>query len=169
MNRERVAKGMRFVGCAALLGLLVMSSYTAAKPQQVPSVPVMAQVIPGEMLAGATLTQTKERLERQRERTLAILQSVIDDPRAQKSDVSAALEKKTQIAGAMEKEAAVSALLTHMGFGDTAVIMGESALHIVAPWQAAENEQSRMRMIDAAVSQSGISAQSVKIILAKNE
>ena len=169
MNRAISMRVMRFAGCAALMCLLVISSYAAAKPQQVPSVPVTAQVISKESLYAASMAQTQAGLMQKREQALALLQGVIDDPRAQKADVSAALEKKTQIAGYMETEAAVGALLAHMGLGETAVVMGDGVMHIIAPWQAAENEQSRVRMIDAAVSQSGLSAQAVKIILAKNE
>ena len=66
-----------------------------------------------------------------------------------------------------EKEAALSALLEQMGFGETAVVVGAEAVSVIAPWQAAENERSRMQIIDAAASQTGFSAERIKIILAK--
>ena len=169
MIGKRVAQGMRFAGCAALLALLAASSYAAVRPAQVPSVPEMAMTMPGETIAGASMEETRQKLAAQRNQALALLQSVLDDPRAKEAQIGAALEQKTQIADFMEKEAAAGALLEQMGFGDAAVVMSEAGMSIIVPWQIAENEQNRIRMIDAAVSQSGISAQSVKIILAKNE
>ena len=167
MNQENAMRAGRFAGCAALLALLIMSSSTAAKPVQVASVPVFAQTLSSPTLSSASMEETVKKLEAQREQALALLQSVLDDPRAQQEQITAALEKKTQIASNMEKEAAIGAQLAHMGFDQTAVVMGNGALSIIAPWQMAENEQNRIRMIDAAASLSGISAGNVKIILSK--
>jgi hypothetical protein len=130
-------------------------------------VPVSAYTVSTQELAGASVEETCDKLDEQRRQALAILQSVIDDPKAKEEQISAALDKKAQIAARMETEAAICALLDHMGFGQTVVVMGEKSLSIIAPWQTAENEQNRVRMIDAAASQSGLPAGAVKIILAK--
>lgn len=166
MNQTMTAKALRFAGCAALLALLVVSSAGRGK-NSMPSVPVMVEIMPQQALAARTIGQTRERLKAQRDEALALLQRVLDDPHAGDEQKSQALAQTVQIASRMEMEAAVEALLEQMGFGDMAVVAGEGALHIIAPWQAAENEQNRVRMIDAAVSQSGISPEAVKIILAK--
>ena len=167
MNRIMTAKMLRFAGCAALLALLVVSSSAGRETNSIPSVPVMVEIMPQQALAARTIGQTRERLKAQRDEALALLQSVLDDPHAGEAQKSQALAQKTQIASRMETEAAVEALLDEMGFGEMAVVAGEGALHIIAPWQTAENEQNRVRMIDAAVSQSGLSPEAVKIILAK--
>ena len=161
------AKTLRNAGCAALLALLAASSYAGRSHPQSPSVPVMIEMVSSQALASQTLQQTSERLEEKREEALALVHSVLEDPQADEAARKQALIKKTQIAGRMETEASIQALLAHMGFEETAVIMGEGTLSIVAPWQIAENEHNRVRMIDAAVSQSGLSAEAIKIILAK--
>lgn len=167
MNQTTTAKLMRFAGCAALLALLVVSSSAGRETHSIPSVPVMVETMPQQALAVRTIGQTRERLKAQRDEALTLLQSVLDDPHAGDAQKSQALAQKMKIALRIETEAAVEALLDAMGFGDMAVIAGEAALHIIAPWQTAENEQNRVRMIDAAVSQSGLSPEAVKIILAK--
>ena len=168
MKQAMAVRVLRFAGCAALLALLVVSSSAGRQENPIPNVPVMLEIMPEQALAAQTVEQTRRQLTDKREQTLALLQSVLEDPQAGKLQKSRALEEKTQLALRMEKEAAVEAVLAHMGFGDTAVVAGENGLHIIAPWQTAENEQNRVRMIDAAVSQSGLSADAVKIILAKN-
>ena len=167
MNQTMTAKALRFAGCAALLALLVVSSSAGRGKNSMPSVPVMVEIMPQQALAARTIGQTRERLKVQRDEALALLQRVLDDPHAGDEQKSQALAQTVQIASRMEMEASVEALLEQMGFGDMAVVAGEGALHIIAPWQAAENEQNRVRMIDAAVSQSGLSPEAVKIILAK--
>ncbi len=162
-----VSRMMRWGGCAALLALLAASSYAGRSAQSVPIVPVMMQIVPDEALAASTVSKTTEQLARRREDALALLESVLGDPAADEAARKQALLEKTRIAARMEKEAALCALLAHMGFDQTAVIAGEDVLSIVAPWQIAENEQSRLQMIDAAAAQSGFSADAIKIILAK--
>jgi len=161
------ASGMRLAGCAALLALLAVSSYAGAKRLEVPDVPIVIETVSAQVAAMDTIGQTQARLASGRGQALALLQSVLEDPQADEASRRQALAEKTRIASRMETEAAVHALLEYMGFSDTAVVAGESALNIIAPWQTAENEHNRVRMIDAAVSTSGFSAEAVKIILAK--
>lgn len=156
----------RFCGCAALLALLAVSSMNRER-QRVPNVPVLLETVSDQVLAVQTVEQTRNRLTGRREEALSLLQSVLDDPHAGEGEKNAALEEKTKIAGRMETEASVEALLAHMGFTDTIVVVGETSLSIIAPWQNGENEHNRIQMIDAAVSQSGLAAEAVKIILAK--
>ena len=167
MNQTKIARMLRFVGCAALLALLVVSSSAGREQSSIPNVPVMVEIVPEQAMNAQTIGQTRERLAEQRDEALALLQGVLDDPHAGDAQKSEALAEKTRIASRMETQASVEALLAQMGFGDTAVIAGEGGLHIIAPWQAAENELNRVRMIDAAVSQSGLAPEAVKIILAK--
>ncbi|MBR5302622.1 MAG: SpoIIIAH-like family protein [Clostridia bacterium] len=166
MNRIAAVRAARFGGCAALLTLLIVSSM-GRKEHGMPSVPVLLETVSEQALSAQTVQQTKIRLNSRREEALSLLQSVLDDPDAGQEARHAALEEKTKIAGRMETEAAVEALLAHMGFGDTAVVAGETYLSIIAPWQAAENEHSRVQIVDAAVAQSGFAPEAVKIILAK--
>ena len=92
MSQKRAAQGMRLAGCAALLALLVASSYAAVRPTQVPSVPVTAMTMSGEALSGASMAQTRQSLSQKRDQALALLQSVLDDPRAKDAQIAAALE-----------------------------------------------------------------------------
>lgn len=169
MSREQAAPWMRTAGCAALVALLAVCSYLGARqPQaQTVSVPVAVETISENALSAASLEETQDRLLRERENALALLQSVIDDPGAGAEAREEALREKTALAGRMAAEAEMTAILAQMGFGDAAVVMGEQSLSVIVPWQAAENEQSRVRIIDAAASHTGLSPECVKIILSK--
>lgn len=167
MKQSIGARVMRLAGCAALLALLAVSSYGGSRRIEAPAVPVLIENVSSETLSTLTMEETQKRLTQRREESLAVLQSVLDDPSADAAARTQALAQKTKIASRMETEASLQALLAHMGFDGAAVIMGEGLLSIVVPWQMAENEQNRVRMIDAAVTQSGFSADAVKIILSK--
>lgn len=167
MTRRRFFS--RFTACAALLVLLAASSYAGAGARQTETVlvPVMIETIPDQTVSAETLDETGERLEMERQQALLQLQSVLDDPRTDQQTASRALQEKTDMALRMETEAALEQMLAQMGFGGAVVVAGEGTISISAPWQMAENEQNRLQMIDAACSQTGLSPENVKIILAK--
>ena len=160
---------MRTAGCAALVALLAVCSYLGARQPQVQavSVPVAVETISENALSAASLEETQDRLLRERESALALLQSVIDDQSAGAEERNEALKEKTALAKRMAAEAELTAILAQMGFGDAAVVMGEQSLSVIVPWQAAENESNRVRIIDAASSHTGLSPECVKIILSK--
>lgn len=167
MSRGAVSRILRYAGCAVLLGVLALSSWAVNSPKSSPIVPVMIETVPESALAVSSMEKTQERLMRQRQEAIVLLQSVIDDPQADEASRKQALDEKTRIAARMETEASLGALLAHMGFEQTAVIVGEETLSIITPWQTAEHEHNRVQMIDAAVSQSGLAPGAVKIILSK--
>lgn len=168
-ERERSARRVRTAGCAVLVALLAACSYLGARqPQRAAvSVPVAVEVISERALGAASLEETQQKLQQERESALALLQSVIDDPNAQAGTRDEALREKTALAKRMVAEAETAALLSHMGFGETAVVLGGESVTVIVPWQAAENEQSRVRIIDAAATQTGLAPECVKIILSK--
>ena len=168
-ERERSARRVRTAGCAVLVALLAACSYLDARQPQgsAVSVPVAVETISERALDAASLEETQQKLEQERESALALLQSVIDDPNAQAGTRDEALREKTALAKRMEAEAETAALLAHMGFGETAVVLGGESVTVIVPWQAAENEQSRVRIIDAAATQTGLAPECVKIILSK--
>ena len=168
-ERERSARRVRTAGCAVLVALLAACSYLGARqPQRAAvSVPVAVEVISERVLGAASLEETQQKLQQERESALALLQSVIDDPNAQAGTRDEALREKTALAKRMVAEAETAALLSHMGFGETAVVLGGESVTVIVPWQAAENEQSRVRIIDAAATQTGLAPECVKIILSK--
>ena len=168
-ERERSARRVRTAGCAVLVALLAACSYLGARqPQRAAvSVPVAVEVISELALGAASLEETQQKLRQERESALALLQSVIDDPNAQAGTRDEALREKTALAKRMVAEAETAALLSHMGFGETAVVLGGESVTVIVPWQAAENEQSRVRIIDAAATQTGLAPECVKIILSK--
>ncbi len=159
----------RWLSCSALLALLGACGYAGAKttPVQTVSVPVIAQMIPQEATSLEAMAQAGMMLDMARETALARLQEVIDHPDSAQDTVRYALEEKARITSCAQKEAALGALLAQMGFGHVTAVIGEESVSVIAPWQTAENEQSRMQIIDAAAAQTGFSAEQVKIILAK--
>ena len=128
---------------------------------------VAVEVISERARGAASLEETQQKLQQERESALALLQSVLDDPNAQAGTRDEALREKTALAKRMVAEAETAALLSHMGFGETAVVLGGESVTVIVPWQAAENEQSRVRIIDAAATQTGLAPECVKIILSK--
>ena len=169
MSRERTARNLRTAGCAALVALLAVCSYMGARQPQTRtvSVPVAVETISESALSAASLEETQDRLQRERESALALMQSVIDDPNAGTDTKEEALKEKTALAKRMAAEAEMTALLGQMGFGDAAVVLGEACVSVIVPWQAAENEQNRVRIIDAASAHTGLAPECVKIILSK--
>lgn len=169
MKENGFARWMRYVCCAALLVLLAASSYAGAGGDQIQavSVPVTIQTVSSQAMAAASLADAIERLQKEREAALLQLQSILDDPRTDEKTAQDALAEKKKMALRMETEAAVEKLLLEMGFGETAAVTGEGMMSIVVPWQIAENEQSRLKIIDAACSHTGLAPECVKIILAK--
>ncbi len=159
----------RAAGCGALLALLAVCGYMGARPTPTAtvSVPVMLEAIPASALAADSMEKTLARLDEKRAGALSLLEDVLQDPAAGEREKQAALGLKTQIAARMAQEADAEELLLRMGVGETAVILGEGTAHVVAPWQAAENEQSRVKIIDAVATAAGVDASNVKIILAK--
>ena len=168
-ERERSARRVRTAGCAVLVALLAACSYLGASQPQgsAVSVPVAVEVISERALGAASLEETQQKLRQERESALALLQSVLDDPNAQAGTRDEALREKTALAKRMVAEAETAALLSHMGFGETAVVLRGESVTVIVPWQAAENEQSRVRIIDAAATQTGLAPECVKIILSK--
>lgn len=169
MDRERSARRMRMAGCAALVALLAACSYLGARrpPVAAVSVPVTVEMVSESALHAGSMKETQEKLLREREKTITLLQSVAEDENAQAGARDEALREMTALARRMSAEAETAALLAHMGFGETAVVLGEESVTVIVPWQAAENEQSRVRIIDAAATQTGMAPECVKIILAK--
>lgn len=160
---------MRLTGCTALVLLLAVCGYWGAGRQKTTgvSVPVAVETVSESVLSAASMEETQRRLRDERESALALLQSVLEEPAADERIKSDALAKKTEMAARMEKEAALCAALAHMGFDGAAVVLGENAATVIVPWQAAESEQNRVKIIDAAVSHTGLAPENVKIILSK--
>ena len=133
MRRITAARMMRYAGCAVLLAVLAASSYAAGTPVRTPIVPVMIETVSSEVLAASSMEKTSGQLEGKRKEALLLLQSVIDDPQADEASRKQAREEKAKIAARMETEASLCALLAHMGFEQTAVVVGEEALNIIVP------------------------------------
>lgn len=169
VEQGRIMRMMRALGCTALLALLAVCGYMGAQPPQTAmvSVPVAVETISESALSAGTLEQTREKLKNERENALLLWQSVLDDPSAGDAERKDALAQKTELAQRMEKEAAACAVLEQMGFGEAAVVISAQTATVIVPWQAAENEQNRVKIIDAAASHTGLPPESVKIILSK--
>ncbi|MBQ4265730.1 MAG: SpoIIIAH-like family protein [Clostridia bacterium] len=166
----KLERKMRRFGCAALLLLLTLSAYSgAAKPEvQAVSVPVTVQTISQEALSAQSLAESADALAKKREALLAQLQSIADQPGADSETINQALRQMAALVQRMETEASVCTLLCSMGFSDVVAILSEERiLSVIVPWQIAENEKNRLRIMDAVASHAGVSPDAVKIILAK--
>ena len=165
----RKLAGLRALGAGLLLALLGLCGYAGAREQtvQTSGVAVTRQTLGSVAVSQTSMEATRERLSREREQELSLLQSVLDDPAADETLRRQALEQRTQIALRMELEAQVQAALSYMGFDSVAVVCGAQAITLIAPFDVAAEQADRVRLIDAAAGQTGTSPEAVKIILAK--
>ena len=169
-TRDRLSSLTRTACCAMLLTLLAVCGYMGAsgtEAAQTVSVPVVRQTLSQEQVSASSLEEIRARLKAEREAELALLDSVLADPSATASTKDSALLQKTQIAARMESEAQAVATLEMMGFSDVAAVCGAQMMTIITPPEQVQQEQDRARMIDAVCTQTGMGAESVKIILTK--
>lgn len=167
MNGERKGRAARAACCAALLALLAASGYAGVKEAPSVSVAVTRGMISEEALTAASMEDTKKTLQSRRQEALNLLDEVIGDPKTDDQTAEDALHEKIQIARRIDMEAGTEAALRQMGMGETIVVLSEETAALIVPWQAAENEQNRLRMIDTAAALTGLEAGRIKIILAK--
>lgn len=170
--RGRLSGRARGVLCAALLTLLAVCGYMGAAREQrtaAVSVPVERTALESGELSGEAAMNTRERLQSERAQEMSMLESVIDSPRADAATVKSALTQKTELARRMEAEVQAEAVLTAMGIADATAVCGAQLLTLILPADSAADEAARAQIIGAASEQTGVAAESVKIILVKNE
>lgn len=169
-RRARASALTRGACCAMLLALLGVCGYMGASREestQAVSVPITQKTLTQQEIAAASMEEIRGRLEEEREAEIALLDSVLADTSASVATKDSALSQKTQIAARMENEAQTVAALEMMGFRDVAAVCGAQTMTVITPAENVQEEIDRTRMIDAVVSQTGMSAESVKIILLK--
>ena len=161
--------GTRRLGTALLLVLLAASGYTAAGEAHVQAVavPVIRNTLTAQEISAVQAADVRVRLREARENEIALLDGVLADPDAGGEIRRSALEQKTALAHRMEQEACIEAALSWMGVQGGTAVCGAETVTVFVPAEMALNESGRVRIIDAAASQTGISPGDVKIILAK--
>ena len=170
--RGNMAAWARGALCAALLLLLAVCGYMGASGREetaAVSVPVQRTVLEGGALAGESGADVRERLKNERAQEIAMLESVIDSPRADAATIKSALTQKTELVRRMECEAQAEAVLGAMGLSEATAVCGAQMLTLILPQGIAADENACARAIAAVSEPTGISAESVKIILVKNE
>lgn len=170
--RGRLAAWARGALCAALLALLAVCGYMGASGREetaTVSVPVERTILGSGALSAETAEDARRRLASERAQEVEMLDSVIDSPRADATTVKSALTQKTELTRRMEAEAQAEAVLCAMGIADAMAVCGAQMLTLILPAESAANEAERAQVIGAASEQTGIAAESVKIILVKNE
>ncbi len=128
---------MRLVCGAFFLALLGVCGYIGAERthvQSVVSLPVTRVELEGEAVGGSSITQIRERLNRQREEELTLLDRVIADAGADSAAKEDALAQKTQIVRRMETEAQMTAVLEGNGGGkDALAVCGAQGVTLLIP------------------------------------
>ena len=168
----RMAAWARGALCAALLALLAVCGYMGAAGRDetaAVSVPVVRTALESGALSAESAADTRGRLADERAQELEMLESVIGSPRADAATVKSALAQKTELTRRMEAEAQAEAVLGAMGIADATAVCGAQMLTLILPAASAADEAARAQVIGAASEQTGIAAESVKIILVKNE
>lgn len=154
----------RALGCAFLLTLLALCGFMGAnRPEETVSVAVTRQTLE-QSVERSTPEEIRERFASEREKEIALLDSVLADARVSDLTRQSALAQKTDIAARMECEAQIRAALDHMGYAGVSVVCGAQMATLFVPEQWAAAEADRTRILDAAATQGGLSAQEVKII-----
>lgn len=161
---------MRLVCGAFFLALLGVCGYIGAERthvQSVVSLPVTRVELEGEAVGGSSITQIRERLNRQREEELTLLDRVIADAGADSAAKEDALAQKTQIVRRMETEAQMTAVLEGMSAENALAVCGAQGVTLLIPQEMGMDETARNRLLNAVGGQSGIEMTQLKIILIK--
>lgn len=156
---------------AMLLALLGICGYAGAarmkNVQSVVSLPVTRTELQEDAIGGGSILEIRERLNHQREEELALLDGVIADAGTSSAVKEDALAQKTQIAGRMELEAQLNAVLEGMGAEGAMAVCGAQSMTLLVPQTFGMDENARNRLLNAASGQSGLETAQLKIILIK--
>lgn len=171
VGKKEIAGRMRLAGCALLLVLLAVCGYAGASrtPVQAVSVPIVQSTLESEAAAPASHEEIRARLNAQREQEMQLLESVLADAKTDEATAKSALAQKEALAWRMENEASAEALLEGMGFAGALSVCGAQVMTVILPQGQAQTDAERLRVIDAVCAQTGIKAEDIKIILAKND
>lgn len=143
---------MRLVCGAFFLALLGVCGYIGAERahvQSVVSLPVTRVELEGEAVGGSSITQIRERLNRQREEELTLLDRVIADAGTDSAAKENALSQKTQIVRRMETEAQMTAVLEGMGAENALAVCGAQGVTLLIPQEMGMDETARNRLLNA--------------------
>lgn len=161
------ARFLRSLSCDVLIALLAVSGYMGAAQQEetaaMVSVPVVFETLEAEALIFAE-ESGKSTLSKEREKALLLLEDVIRAPKASEASVQDALQRKAEIASAMETEARIIATLEAMGFPETGAFCGGRTMTVIVPSAVALDEKARVQIVDAAANAAGLNADCIKII-----
>ena len=152
-----------------LLALLAACGYAGARDAvvQTVSVPVERQTLGEEWAKQEEALSVAERLARDRQEEIAMLDSVIENAETDAQTRQSALAQKAQLAGRMEIEAQARACLSAMGYESAQVVSGAQMLTVLLSAASLPGMEDGARVISAVADQTGCEAQSVKIILTR--
>ena len=170
MKTSMKPAGRRAALCALLLTLLAVCGYVGARTPQTAavSVPLVRTTLEAQEDALPDAADTRAQLAMERAQEIEMLDSVIASKKAGAATVESALAQKTELVRRMEAEAQAEAVLGEMGFEDVTAVCGAQMLTLIVPKNEADGEADRAKILSAASGQTGIPAESVKIILVKN-
>lgn len=159
-----------FLICAALIAVLAASGYAGAGSQEevrMTAAPVISRSSVEDEYEGMTFDEVESKLREERKREIAVLDGVITGTDTDEETRENAQNQKLALAKRMETEAQVRAALEHMGLECAAALCTEERTVLIVPAQYAEDQETTVRIIDAAAAISGCTAKDVKIILVK--
>lgn len=125
-----------------------------------------AQQVSGKVEKDDYFTKTRTERNNTRAEALEELEEIVSDVKAKDSVKTAAVEKLSVLAGRMDTEASIEALLKAKGFTDVLAIIGDNDINIVIKKDTL-SESETIQIQDVATSQSGLSLDKVKIITVK--
>lgn len=162
--KTRLPVHFQKIGGVLFLALLAACGLAGAKGAKVQtvSVPVERSALTGE---SAAKMSTAERLARDRQEEIALLDSVLESGDADQATRQSALAQKTQLTGRMELEAQARACLSGMGYEDAQVVCGAQMLTVLMPGTVAAAGDGA-RIIAAVSEQTGTGPENVRILFA---
>ena len=169
VSKNRLTVCARVASGFSLLALLAVCGFAGASRAGVQSVsvPVERQTLGDEWGQQAQVMSTAERLARDRQEEIEMLDSVIESADADQATRQSALAQKAQLAGRMELEAQARACLDQMGFHEAQVVCGAQMMTVLVPSADLVNSSDSARIVSAVSDQTGTEPQNVKIILVK--
>ena len=165
--KNRLMVYARVAGGFSLLALLAVCGFAGASRGGVQSVsvPIERQILGEEWEQQAKNMSTAERLARDRQEEIQMLDSIIESADTDQATRQSALAQKTQLAGRMELEAQARACLDQMGYHEAQVVCGAQMMTVLLPSADLAKTEDSARIVSAVADQTGTEPQNVKIIL----
>ena len=123
----------------------------------------MAETLSDEQTSAVFFSEYKTERENTRAQDIEYLDSIINSGEVSEEVLAEAMSQKVAITTAMETEITIEGLLKGCGYSDAVVTCGDETVNVVVAEKTLSDEQA-MQILEIVKSESGKTAQNIKII-----